>query len=443
MIKKAIIRVYFERICIGLLVCLSQTTHALTLNETVAETLQTNPELMADVSRRLSTDHTVDQARAAYFPKIDISLGIGREWSNNPSTQPGGVNLKRREEGIALTQMIYDGFATKSEVDKTESLVEAAAYQVASSSERLGFEAANAFLEVLRYEDLLVITQENLASHQEVYQQIQSRSSSGVDRGADLEQAQGRVALAEANLMANKGNFADAKTNFQRVVGSLPGEDLEKPDERCCDGLPRTLNEAIEVAFEGHPAIRSSNAKYEASLAETEVANALFSPRVDLEVEANTNREVEGISGKNQDVLAMIRLRYNLYNGGADQARINETEYLTAQQKEMILDMARNVQEGVRLSWNELYTAIGNLPHLKLHAESATKAHSAYQQQFNLGRRTLLDLLDMENEKFTSKANYINGYYQERIACYRLLTNMGILVETLNLPLNEASAVAP
>ncbi|MEH6503573.1 MAG: TolC family outer membrane protein [Cycloclasticus sp.] len=443
MIKKSIIKVYLERICIGVLVCLSQTTHALTLNETVAQTLQTNPELMADISRRLSTDHTVGQARAAYFPKVDVSLGIGREWSRNPSTPPEGVSLNRREQGIALRQMIYDGFATKNEVEKAQLLVEAAAYQVASSSERLGFEAANAFLEVLRYEDLLVITQENLTSHQAIYQQIESRSSSGVDRGADLEQARGRVALSEANLMATKGNFADAKTSFQRVTGSLPEGELEKLGERCCDGLPLTLNEGIETAFEGHPTIRSSNARYEASLAETQVANALFSPRLDLEVGSNMNHEVEGISGKNQDVLAMIKLRYNLYNGGADQARINETEYLTAQQKEIVLDMARNIQEEVRLSWNELYTAIENLPHLKLHAESAANSHSAYQQQFDLGKRTLLDLLDMENEKFTSKANYINGYYQERISYYRLLASMGILVKTLNLPLNEASVVAP
>jgi adhesin transport system outer membrane protein len=138
----------------------------------------------------------------------------------------------------------------------------------------------------------------------------------------------------------------------------------------------------------------------------------------------------------------MFRLRHNLANGGYDSARIAETEHLTEQQKQLVLKTQREVEADVRLAWNALKRANSRLPHLKTHAESAAKTHEAYQQQFNLGQRTLLDLLDQENERFTAKTDYIHGFYDEKIACYRVLASMGVLVETMGLtPVDDSVVV--
>jgi len=430
-----------EAFLLGALLFASQSSFAVTLSDVVAETLQTNPEVQEDVSARYATDHTVDQARSGYFPKIDINAGIGREWSNNSTTQPGSENYKRRELGLVIKQMIYDGYSTKSEVDQAESLVEASAYQVAGTSERIALSAASTFLNALRFDELVAITQENLDSHNVIYKQIQSRAKKGVGSQANLDQVEGRVARSHANLIATQGNSIDAKTAYQRVTGNLP-DGLERPDNKCCEGLPDTLNTALEISLKRHPLLRSSVSHYEASLSQVQTAEALMRPRVHLEVEASMNRDIDGVKSKNEDALVMLRLRHNVYNGGADEAQITENEHLSLAQKEAVIQTKQAVEEEVRLAWNELETIVANIPYLKAHAEASKKSHEAYLKQFKLGRRSLLDLLDTENEKFTAQSSYINGLYQERIACYRLLASMGMLVESLGIDADKSALLA-
>lgn len=430
-----------EAFLLGALLLISQSSFAVALSDVVAEALKTNPEVQEDVSARYAADHTIDQARSGYFPKIDINAGIGREWSNNSTTQPGSETYTRRELGLVIKQMIYDGYSTKSEVDQAESLVEASAYQVAGTSERIALSAASAFLNALRFDDLVVITQENLDSHNLIYKQIQSRTQKGVGSQANLDQVKGRVARSHANLIATQGNSIDAKTTYQRVTGNLP-DDLESPDNKCCEGLPDTLNAALEVALKRHPLLRSSISHYEASMSQVQTAEALMRPRVHLEIEASMNRDIDGVKSKNEDALVMLRLRHNFYNGGADEAQITGNEHLSSAQKEAVMQTKRAVEEEVSLAWSELETIVANLPHLKTYAEASKKSHKAYLKQFKLGRSSLLDLLDTENEKFTAQSSYINGLYQARIACYRLLASMGILVESLGVDADKSALVA-
>ena len=419
----------------------SQMSFAVSLTEVATETLKTNPEVHVATNAHYAVEHTIDQARSGYFPKIDLSAGIGREWSNNNSTQPGSKNLMRHGLGVVIKQMIYDGSLTKSRVEQAKSLTEASAYQAVNTSEQVVFNAASAFINILRYEKLLLITQDNLDSHQSIFKQVKSRSAKGIDHTANIEQALARVARSHADLLATEGNFADAKTTYQRVTGNLP-EGLEEPDEKCCDGLPSTLNGALEIALEKHPLLRSTVANYAASLSQIQTAQASMRPRVHLEIESGINRNIDGATGADEDVLAMIRLKHNLYNGGADKLKISETKYLSVEQKETAMRINKDVEEEVRLAWNGLDTAARNLPHLKTHADASKKSHAAYLQQFKIGKRSLLDLLDIENEMFIAQLDYISGQSIERIACYRLLASMGVLLETLGIESVESAVVA-
>ena len=129
----------------------------------------------------------------------------------------------------------------------------------------------------------------------------------------------------------------------------------------------------------------------------------------------------------------MVRLQQNLYNGGADSARVAQMESLSEQQKQQILLAQRQIEQDVRLAWNALQTAQERVPRLKLRVEAAEKTREAYAQQFNLGQRTLLDLLDSENELLTAGADYTEAYYNQLYACYWLAEAMGQLLPALEL----------
>lgn len=427
-------------VVIGGLLVSQQPVFAQSLKDTVDQTIQSSPDVMIDVNRRLSADKTVDQARGGYYPKVDMAAGIGREWSENTSTRPGSDTLTRRESSLTLSQMLYDGYAVKSEVERNEARVAAAASQVGDTSERTGLRAVEVYLDVLRFQELLALTQDNLAAHEKTYEQIKMRTDSGVARQADLEQAQARLSLAQANLASAEANLREAKISFQRVTGSVP-QDLETAAEVSCDLFPVSVDDTIATAFSGHPAMQAAIANYEAALASERAADAPFKPRLDLELGASANDNLDGVDYRNNDAYAMLRMKYNLYRGGSDQARVRETRFLNKEALAVVDRTKRQIEESTRLSWNSLETAKDRLPRLKAHADATALTRDAYAKQFSIGQRTLLDLLDSENELYTARTDYISGQYEERFAQYRLMADMGKLLDTLGVAHREETSL--
>ncbi|MED5508938.1 MAG: TolC family outer membrane protein [Pseudomonadota bacterium] len=420
----------------GATLLMAQSASAQSLTEAVDKTIKSNPNVLADANFRRSVDKTIDQARAGYYPQVDLNLGIGKERAENNSTAPGHRTLTRGEAGLSASQMLYDGFATKSAVEQTQSQAESAGYSVFDTAETTSLRAVQVYLDVLRRQELLKLTEANLESHERIYSQIEQRFESGVGNSANLEQTKGRLALSEANLTSNKGNLDDALSSYNRVVGNMP-ESPADPGLDCCDKAPATLEEALAIAYHEHPALRSAMAQHEAALAQEQGAEAPFHPRVDLELSTRADNNLDGDKGHEKEILAMVRLRYNLLNGGADKARLEETGFLSQQAREEANIAMRDIERDVRLSWNSLDNLSHQLPVLKQRMESALKTRDAYQEQFNLGQRTLLDLLDTENEVLTASAEYTNAYYDHLYACYWLAETMGKLLEHLELEAPE------
>jgi len=408
-----------------------------TLTEAVKKTLSSNPTILAESNLSRSIDSTIDQARSGYYPKVDLNLGIGREKSDSPTTRPDHDKwLTRGESSITASQMLFDGFATKNSVDQTQSLAESAGFSVTDTSETTSLSAIKSYLDVLRSQQLLSLTEDNLERHEEINFKIKLRSDSGVGTTSDVKQATGRLSLAKANLIANTGNLTDAETNYIHVIGHQP-DSLQEPSEDCCKNMPATLNDAVSIAYQQHPAIRSSLADHEAALAQQSGAHAPMQPSVNLELSATANNDLDGVDGHNNDAQAMFRLRYNLLNGGADKARIEETQFLSENVKETINITKREIENDVRLAWSSLESTTSRLQYLEMHVKSSENTRSAYQQQFNLGQRTLLDLLDTENEVLTAKIDYTNTYYDQMYACYWLTETMGKLLESLEIEAPE------
>ncbi len=420
----------------GATLLMAQSASAQSLTEAVDKTIKSNPNVLADANFRRSVDKTIDQARAGYYPQVDLNLGIGKERAENNSTAPGHRTLTRGEAGLSASQMLYDGFATKSAVEQTQSQAESAGYSVFDTAETTSLRAVQVYLDVLRRQELLKLTEANLESHERIYSQIEQRFESGVGNSANLEQTKGRLALSEANLTSNKGNLDDALSSYNRVVGNMP-ESPADPGLDCCDKAPATLEEALAIAYHEHPALRSAMAQHEAALAQEQGAEAPFHPRVDLELSTRADNNLDGDKGHEKEILAMVRLRYNLLNGGADKARLEETGFLSQQAREEANIAMRDIERDVRLAWNSLDNLSHQLPVLKQRMESALKTRDAYQEQFNLGQRTLLDLLDTENEVLTASAEYTNAYYDHLYACYWLAETMGKLLEHLELEAPE------
>ncbi|MEC9412303.1 MAG: TolC family outer membrane protein [Pseudomonadota bacterium] len=411
-----------------------------TIQEAVDATLKQNPEVLAEANRRYSVDKTVDQAKAGYYPRVDLTLGIGYERTKNPATRPDHESLNRGEAEIKATQMLYDGFATKSAVEQSQAQADAAGYDVTDMAETIGLNTVQSYLDVLKRQQLLEETQESLEQHEKIFDKIKLRTEAGVGNRSDLDQTTGRAALAQANLRSTEGNLQDAKTRYQRLVGHAP-ESLTDPGKSCCDTAPAAVEDALQIAYRQHPSLWAAMAQHEASLAQEEGAKAPFHPQVNAELSTRADNNLDGTRGHEKEAQAMIRMDYNLLNGGADKARIEETKYLSEQAKQNAEIIKRNVDRDVRLAWINVETLSRRLPILEQRKIAAEKTRDAYFEQFNVGRRTLLDLLDTENELLTARNDYTNAYYDHIYACYWLSETMGRLMESLSVEAPEAAIV--
>lgn len=418
-------------------------SQAASLQDAVTNTLVTNPQVMQWVNERRARDQEVLKAKAGYKPKVDLNAGVGYEWSDNPSTrgadgQGNSEAMTRTELELMLRQMVYDGDATKSEVERQQARVKSSSRKIAGVAQDTALRAVETYLELLKQQELLELARDNLDAHVRIYDQIRLRSESGVGRKADLAQIEGRVALAKSNVVAAKNNVNEAEANYRRVTG-VASDQLQRP-EGLGNLLPATVEEAVAKGLEVHPTLMSAQADVEATQAQHRAAKHNHRPRFDIEVGRTWNNDLDGVDGRNEDFTAMLRMRWNLYNGGYDDARVEETAHLINESMDVQNNTGREVEESVRLSWTSYEATKSQLNFLKKHMESSKNTREAYAKQFNIGQRTLLDLLDTENEVFESSSAHTVADYTNLYAQYRILTGMGILLDSLTVALPQEAA---
>lgn len=432
-------------LCSALL--LPTVVNSQSLEQAVAFTFDTHPELRAAYTRFKVSEKQVEQAEAGYWPTIDVTAGFGYEHTDSPGTRRKGlisgddtVELLRREIGISLRQELFSGFHTRSEVERTSYATSAEQWRLYSIAEDLALEVSNVYIDLIKAEKLVALSEKNLSAHQEIYEQIKIRTESGFGSSADLSQINGRLAKAHSNLIAAKNNFLDSKVTFYRVIEQRP-ENLivPYPDASL---LPKTEEEGLQLALKNHPVIKSATNDIHSARAQYDASKSTYYPTVSFDVDANFNNNLDGedgssvtddVGGKNNEVIAMVRVSYNIFSGGRDKAYAKETAYKMNEAKELNRSVYRQVTEGFILSWNAFEQLNLQKKYIKIHVIASKDTQSDYKEQFQIGQRSLLDLLDTENELFQARRDFLDAEFTEISAQYRILHAMGLLVDALRV----------
>ncbi|GBL55197.1 agglutination protein [Pseudomonas citronellolis] len=405
--------------------------HATTLNEAMQRAMDVHPEIQAGVNSRLAADQQLRAAQGGYLPSVDLTAGYGREGADNPTTRGEGDHwrtMNRGESALSLRQMVFDGFATSSEVGRQKATVNSRAYALLGTAERTGLEVAQVYTDVLRRQEMVRLAEENLKSHQRIYDQISLRSARGVGRLADQDQAEARLAQARNNLLTEQTNLADARTNYLSVVGAEP---LELSEPAGLPGLlPQDLQDARRQLLENSPILRSAESDVAAAEKQYEAAKAPFYPRFDAELSRNADNNLSGDPGHNNDWQAMLRMRYNLFAGGSNKAELQSKSYLANQALDVRNNALRQLNEELGLAWNALANARDQLPIARQYVDYSSRVREAYQKQFSIGERTLLDLLDSENELFNASRRLVDLRYTELFTQYRVKATLGELLKS-------------
>lgn len=426
--------------CIGLSFCAPVGAH--TIQEAVALAIETGPDMQRQVDRAERTRQDLKESYGGFLPSVDLTAGYGREDSNNTTTRGvnnngGSKTLTRRELGVTARQMLFDGFGVKNDVEGNMSRVRAEALRTEGGAQDIALNVITSFLDTNRNKHIMELAKANLDAHLRIFGQIQKRSEGGIGRKADLDQAEARVAFARSQLVASQANYKDSQSNFQRLTG-IPAHGLVDPMVPV-EALPKTLRSAIAVTINNNAILKAAVSDVEVSKHKKKSREAAFYPRLDLEVGATSNQNLDGVNGANNDTTAMVRARWNLFTGGQDLARVKEASWEIQEAQEVRNRAHREAEEAVRLAWSFYTGAKANKSNNLQHSLAAERTRDAYAKQFNIGQRTLLDLLDSENEVFSARTNYTNSKYDELLGSFRVLNVTNQLVDYLGVAMPKVT----
>lgn len=400
-----------------------------TLKEVTQKAVSSNPEVLAKWHAFQSTASSRDAASGAYLPSVNLNADAGRD---NRDNRFGKTELNRTSASLSLNQMLYDGFLTRNQVKQLDHLKQVRLYELLDTSESIALEVVRAYSDVVRYRKLVSLSEDNYVRHRAVFEQIQAKAKAGVGRKVDLEQISGRLALAEANLITETSNLHDVSARFQRLVGIMPGKDLESLT-MLTSNLPGDIVNALIKANGKHPGLMASMENIAAMNSSLQARRSAFQPRLDLRARAERGNNIDYVSGRTNNNTAEVVMSWNLFNGGTDKAKAQEAADQVNYAKDIRDKTCRDIRQTLTIAFNDTRKLTDQLGFLDQHQLSIEKARDAYRQQFEIGQRSLLDLLDTENELFQAKRAFANAEVDLYFAYARTHAGIGQLQSTLGL----------
>lgn len=410
------------------------TSQAITLKEAVGVALESNPEIGQAIENREAIEFELRQARGLYLPTVDLEAATGVRRLNNQSRRALAIEddtLRSAEIGLVVTQKIFDSGARRAQVNAQAARVDSASFRVLERSELIALAVVQDYLEYLLQSQIVEATKNNLGFHQSILGEIGESISGGALTEADRQQAQERLYAAKARQQEALSELEQSKIRFFKTVGK-PLTNPKQPASVAA-ALPRNLETALGLARENNPRIKSTLADIDAAQAGVAGARAKMGPEVLLEGRARAGEDIDGSEGESTDLSARVVMRWNLYRGGIDQAAEQEQIRRASERRLFNHQAHRELEETVRLAWDQRSRQASLSETLRAQSATNQRLVGSYREQFKVGQRSLLDVLDAQNTRFNTSILAITAAYSSLFAEYRLLAATGQLVQNFGL----------
>jgi outer membrane protein, adhesin transport system len=408
---------------------------AQSLTNVIREAVGANPELGSIRANRRAIDQELEAAKGLNRPTVDLSATAGAKNGDIPDTRPGRENRRtgrdRATGGVTVTQNLFDGFEGQSERRRQGERVNSARSRVVDTANSIALRTTQAYLEVQRSGSVVDVARRNVTAHGEILTRVRTRADGGGGSPVDVNVATARLESSKAFLAEAESRFRDADTLYRAVVGKAPGK--LQPVKAPINALPRTVDQAVAEAREVAPSVIAALADTRAAEASIDSAKSRFYPRLDAQVGVDANSGLYNRDRSRVDASAMLVLRHNLYRGGIDTARVAEARERSYEARDAAENARRVVEREVRFAWSAIQTAQARRTALTRHLEQNRLAFGGYLQQYELGQRTLIDILDIQNEMFISQTNMVTEEFSGRYSVFRVLAAIGRLLPALGI----------
>jgi adhesin transport system outer membrane protein len=420
------------------------SAYAISLKEAVSVALDSNPDIGQAIENREAHEFELRQANGLILPSLDLEASAGYRRLDNPSRRRLSIDdddLNPVEGGLVLKQRLFDGGRVRAEIDRQASRVDSASFRVHERSEYIALQVVKEYMEHLLQSRIVSESVKNLRAHRRIAGRVSSSVAGGALTTADRQQAEERVLAAKSRLQENEEDLSATTIRFLKLTGvpltraSLPRSVASK--------LPKSLDKAIALARTNNPRVHMGRADVDAADAQVSAAKSDRLPELYFEGRALAGNDVDGSSGRTTDLQARVVLKWNLYRGGIKVANEQEQIRRAGEQRMVLHQIHRELEESVRSSWDRRIKRAQLANTLKQQTRVNSKLVNSYKAQFLVGTRSLLDVLDAQNTKYNTDVLAVTAVYASAFAEYRLLAATGTLLDTFGLtPAKQSKAYA-
>ncbi|HKX92807.1 MAG TPA: TolC family outer membrane protein [Sphingomicrobium sp.] len=410
------------------------------LRDAVQAALNTNPQIRQAVANTIATREERKQGQGLYYPRISVEGSVGVRSLRNPTRRSIGIadqTLWPIEGDLIVQQLLYDSGGREAEIRRQASRTDAASARVEERSEFVALNVSRTYIDYLLQQRLVAIAQDNVTFHERLVGDLREGVAKGSISIADQQQAEERLQSARARVTEAREDLDTAAITFRTLTGVPIDTVSMPPDLSQC--MPASLEEAEQMARNNNPRVQEAIADLSTAREEVRAARAEIGPKFSLEGRARAGHDIDGFAGRTTDLQALGVLRWTLYNGGIKEANVREQQARADQVHGRLFEVTRAAEEDTRSAWSRLTNQTALVSELETQGKITDDVLLSYREQFNIGRRSLLDVLDAQNTRYNVQQQTETARLAKLYAQYRVLAASNRLIECLGVQMPAAA----
>jgi outer membrane protein len=411
----------------GVVAVSGEAAQAETLNDALAQAYHYSPQLDAQRATLRATDEDVSRANAGYRPDIRATGDVGRQHSeSNFTTGKSAGTTSPRGYQVQLIQPIFKGFRTTNAVNAAEASVRAGREQLREVEQQVLLDTVTAFGNVLRDQAIVKLRENNLNFLMTELKATKERFAVGEVTKTDVAQSQARLALGQSDLDQARANLKSSRAQYEQVVGTPPQSLKEaNPNSKL---LPKSLDEAIGIGTQENPQVVGALYSEQAARYQVDEVRGELLPDAQIEATYNNNFDSSPQTQSQETASIFGRLNVPIYaNGGETHARVRQAKQVHLSKIQTIEQQRALVQSQVSQAWSQLVGFKSQRESDQAQIESNKVALNGVREEEKVGQRTLLDVLNAQQELLNSQVQLETTKRNVLVAAYSVIAAVGRL----------------
>lgn len=397
----------------------------LQLQTIISKVYENNPTLLAAREELKQTQELYPQARAGWLPSVNGEASIFATDIEN-SNFGNGDGATTKDYTLSVDQAIWRGGRTFAETARAKDLIRAGMAVLNQAEQDILQDALTAYIDLIQDTDLLELRLQNEDILLRELQAAWERMDIGDITDTDVQQAKSRLSRARSSRIAAQSNLDISKAQFEEIVGMPAPEKLMIPYINI--DLPHTIEDMLDLAARQNPELLIIQYEQRASEHNADATFRELLPQVSAFASMNRQYDPQpGIIDESNTETIGLRARISFYEGGATRSRIREARHIAKRQHYQIQETRRRIRQEVISNWRSYKAAKDQTENRKQEIEASEKALKGVREEARIGQRTVLDILDADEEVINAKADLARARRDEKISRYALANSLGLL----------------